>query len=456
MFSFYIQDGHRSVNYTVHARLCFETDPGNVASRASVSSYPVKVMYLPLVPIVVPGSRTAPSSSVTSSQGSTTTPTFETNTQIVTDTLTPTNPPSTINASIKCKAGVCIGEFVSMTLKVENQSQTDLHSIHLSLVRQISYATSDPSSSYTNPTSTSRTQPTYTYTSPESTAVNTATIPVAKSNNAGSSWNQQLQFIIPTNLGLIPSIGTTITPLLKVDYFILVSIPIPQRRNSIVSRLINSRKRSYLDLSIFNPTPSSMAETSLPGQAQTQQLSEKIWPSKGPSAIQFTPIPIVVGTISPYNCHKKFKWPIPNYLEVTDRPTFVRDRFEEEMIKQLSSLESLIMEDDDDDDFDIDSLVHTARKSGSSEESDDDDDRESRVPARFRSNSRATPVSGLGTPPPSPPQYAASLSDDLLSIHSITEPSVIARNNYGAPSGHRSLGLGRDLLVARHHIKMQQ
>ncbi|KAG0001781.1 hypothetical protein BGZ80_008528 [Entomortierella chlamydospora] len=400
-------------------------------------------MYLPLVPNVVPTSaRTAPSSSVMSSHGSTSTPTFETSTQIVMETPTPTPTPTlasplgTINASIKCKVGVCIGEFVSMTLKVENQSQTDLHSIHLSLVRQISYASS--------------TQPPYTYTSPESTTVNTAIIPIAKPNNAGSSWNQQLQFIIPTNLGLIPSISTAITPLFKVDYFVLVSIPIPQRRNSIVSRLIN-RKRS---LSIFSSASSSIAETSLPGQAQTQQPSEKILPTKGPSAIQFTPIPIVVGTISPHNCHKRFKWPVPNYLEVTDRPTFVRDKFEEEMIKHLAGLESLIMEEDDDDN--IDSLIYTAMGSGSSEESDDDDDpMQSRVPARFRSNNRVMPVSGLGTPPPSPPQYVASIVDDVQSIHSITESFGIDRNMYGAPSGHRSLGLGRSLLVARHHIKIQ-
>ncbi|KAF9162589.1 hypothetical protein BGX21_009400 [Mortierella sp. AD011] len=349
-----------------------------------------------------------------------------------TPTPTPTSPLDTINASIKCKVGVCIGEFVSMTLKVENQSHTDLHSIHLSLVRQISYASS--------------TQPPYTYTSPESTTVNTAIIPIAKLNNAGSSWNQQLQFIIPTNLGLTPSISTAITPLFKVDYFVLVSIPIPQRRNSIVSRLIN-RKRS---LPIFNSTSSSITETSLPGQAQTQQLL----PIKGPSAIQFTPIPIVVGTISPHNCHRRFKWPIPNYLEVTDGPTFVRDKFEEEMIKHLAGLESLIMEEDDDDN--IDNLIYTAMGSGSSGESDDDDDpMQSRVPARFRSNNRVTPVSGLGTPPPSPPQYAASITDDAQSIHPITESFGIDRNMYGAPSGHRSLGLGRSLLVARHHIKMQ-
>ncbi|KAF9113041.1 hypothetical protein BGX27_002347 [Mortierella sp. AM989] len=458
-----IEDGQRSINYSIHAQLCFETDPGNSSSRTSVSSNPIKVMYLPLVPTVVPNSSwTAPPTvTAVASLGPASTPTFETNTKVMIDT---THCPVVINASVKCKTGVCIGEFISLILEIENLSHIDLQSIHLALVRQISYAI-EPSSD-ANPTS--RTSP-YTYTTPDSTTIHNVTIPVAKVSNAGSSWNQQLQLKVPTDMGLTPSIGTTITPLLKVDYFVLVSIPIPQRHNSLIGRLISStRKRPHMDLSIFNASPSTLIEAPLPSPGHAshtlpRQNFDQTLPLKVQAAIQFTPIPIVVGTVPSHNCHKKLKWPIPNYLEVTDRPKFVRDRFEEEMVQHLSSLESLIMEEDD---VDIDELVQAARKSSSSEESDEDDDcMQSRVPARFRSYSRATAhtkgslsFSGLGTPPPSPPQEPTSMIDDVHLIHSLTESSAIPRGMQisSRVPRHRSTGLGKDLLVTMHHNKMHQ
>ncbi|KAF8977875.1 hypothetical protein BGZ46_007045 [Entomortierella lignicola] len=256
-----------------------------------------------------------------------------------------------------------------------------------------------------------------------------------------------------------------------IDYFLLISIPIPQRRNSLVSRLKPGiKKQSYPDLSVFNTTPLSTIETLPSGNAhQTvpQQHSEKVTQTKGPIAIQFSPIPIVVGTISP---HQKFKWPIPNYLEVADRPTFVRDRFEEEMIKHLSNLESLIIEDEEEDGaVDVNNFVQASRKSNSSSDESDNDDHgndvnhmQSRVPARFRLHNRALAhsngallVSGLGTPPPSPPQQPMSVMDDVKSMHSlIAEPSFaqVSRSKFGGP---RSVGLGRDLLVSIHQNKTQ-
>ncbi|KAI7824799.1 hypothetical protein BC939DRAFT_476506 [Gamsiella multidivaricata] len=201
------------------------------------------------------------------------------------------------------------------------------------------------------------------FASPDSTTIHTATIPIARVENANSSWSQQLQLRLPSNIGLIPSINRAITPLLKVDYHILISIPIPQRNNcgnSLVSRLTSgSRKRSPLDLAVFNASSSSPStEALLQGSTHQPQHSEHslgglTW-TPTPTAIQLGPIPIVIGTIPSNTCHKKFKWPIPNYLGVSDRPTFVRDRFEEEMMQHLSSLESLMMEDDDD--IDIDSM----------------------------------------------------------------------------------------------------
>lgn len=187
--------------------------------------------------------------------------------------------------------------------------------------------------------------------------------------------------------------------------------------------------------------------------------------------------------------------PIPHHMEVEDRPTFVRDRFEEEMIQQLSRLESLVLDDGDDNDLDIDLLVEEAcrrqsrRDAGSSEDSDGDEDddeeegeveEDSRVPARFRkpyrNSSLPTPPSnsGLGTPPPSPPYLAKAMSDDSMMVQTIRErpfarnmafnnlngaqpPSIATVAALGGRStlGPKACGLSKDLLMDLHQSKGQ-
>ncbi|KAF9129240.1 hypothetical protein BGW39_004328 [Mortierella sp. 14UC] len=359
-------------------------------------------------------------------------------------------------------------DHTSMVLKVDNDSDITLQSIRLALVRQISFpkvAGNLPSSSRSVHT------PSSAFTSPIATTVHTATIPVAKVSNRNSTWTQQLQFRIPTHLNLVPSINNSITPLLNVEYFIVLSLPIPQRQAGFVSRLAAStRKRPSIDLSIFHSHASSstgganesthnLLSTSPPGSVHA--IQSQAGSSKTPAVLQLTPIPITLTSVPSYSDGRKAR-PVPHHLEVEDRPTFVRDRFEEEMIQQLSSLESLVMDDEDDDDLDIDQLVeeanrrrrrHSRRDGGSSEDSDDageddyegkrgeEDDEEddprfmSRVPARFRkpyrNSSLPTPAigsSGLGTPPPSPPHLAKALSDDSLMVQTMRERSSVARN----------------------------
>ncbi|KAF9965017.1 hypothetical protein BGZ70_005538 [Mortierella alpina] len=342
-----------------------------------------------------------------------------------------------------------MGNSVAMVLQVTNESHVDLQSIHLALVRQISYQTqvtqptistasiSPPPSPPSRPwsgTGTRSDHNVYTYTSPESTTVHSATIPIAKVTNSRSSWTQQLQFRLPHHLGLLPSIDKTITPWLKIDYYIMVSIPIPQRHSSLVSRLTSgSKKRPFMDMSVFDaPDPTATLEPSLQQPRQTvveRSLSAGSLSGciRGPHALQLGPVPIVISAVPTHLSDRRFKWPIPNHLEVQDKPTFVRDRFEEEMVQHLSSLESLIMEDDDL--VEIISLVHPVHMSSpsSSDESDEDhaDGRvHSRVPARFRHEIRALTDrkestdtrSGLGTPPPSPPQAPTPMTDDVRSL----------------------------------------
>ncbi|KAF9957873.1 hypothetical protein BGZ72_001219 [Mortierella alpina] len=448
-----LQEGKRSVVYSIYSVLTFETQPGNVATRASVSSTPVKVRYLP---------RTRPAAANA--------PMHETRSQIELCLPTPPSvsvPPtalatasSAIQAVLTTRPSVCMGESVAMVLEVTNKSHVDLHSIHLALVRQISYQTqydttasiSPPPSPPSHPWSGAGTRSghnVYTFTLPESTTVHSATIPIAKVANSHSSWKQQLQFRLPRRLGLMPSIDKTITPWLKVDYFIMVSIPIPQRHSSLVSRLTSgSKKRPFMDMSVFDATePTTTLEPSLPQPRQPvieRSLSAGSLVSSStasPHALQLGPVPIVISAVPAKLGDKRFKWPIPNHLEVQDKPTFVRDRFEEEMVQHLSSLESLIMEDDEEEEIIMSSP-------SSSDESDDDhvDGRvHSRVPSRFRHEIRASTGrkehaysgSGLGTPPPSPPQAATPTMDDIRPF----------RLPHGVRGDARSLGrTGRRLL----------
>ncbi|KAF9581455.1 hypothetical protein BGW38_001511 [Lunasporangiospora selenospora] len=82
------------------------------------------------------------------------------------------------------------------------------------------------------------------------------------------------------------------------------------------------------------------------------------------SAVVFSPIPVTIGSVpQDYHQHHKVKWPIPSYTDVPDRPTFVRDRFEREMLLHLSSLESLVVADDEEEEeIDIETLVQEAKR----------------------------------------------------------------------------------------------
>lgn len=308
-----------------------------------------------------------------------------------------------------------VGDTIAMVLRIINNSHVDLHSIHLALVRKTSYAmlaipacTTFPPSPQLTPVGLESRSDEDCYTPPELTTIHTATIPVARVSNAGSTWAQQLQFRLPSHLRL-PTIGQSITPLLKIDYFIRISIPIPQRHTSFVSRLTaGSRKRSHLDFSALDATPLYTTTPAPPIDVQQLQSS-----SQGSSStLQFAPIPVVIGTV-PLNGHHRRSRVVPSYRDVTDRPAFVRDRFEEEMMEDFSNMESLLARDDDSDD--TDSSGHA-----SGEESDDSYhyDSDSKVPSRYRSHQSASrpgilrSMSGLGTPPPSPLQEPTVVMDD--------------------------------------------
>ncbi|KAG9071342.1 hypothetical protein KI688_005553 [Linnemannia hyalina] len=482
------EEGERFVHYTLQAILSFDADLGNgTIVKTFTSSTPSKIVYMPLVSYAAAmfGGAQQTRLGVTNAAAvatascrptSSSVPIHETSGQLVVESRSGMK---TINASVQSKTSVCIGDHASMVLKVENESDITLQAIRLALVRQISFPSSSSPNyspkvagnlpSHSVHTSSFPSSPSYI--NPILTTVHAATIPVAKVSNRNSTWTQQLQFRVPSHLNLLPSINKSITPLFHVEYFIVLSLPIPQRQGGFVSRLAAStRKRPSIDLSIFHSHSSSSSSSSSAGVTDTCHLlstsppgSSDVSSSKMPTALQLTPIPITLTSVPSYADGRKSR-PIPHHMEVEDRPTFVRDRFEEEMIQQLSSLESLLMDDGDDDDLDIDLLVEEAcrrrrrRDASSSEDSDvdenddeelgeeeeeEEDEEDSRVPARFRhpyrNSSLPIPMSnsGLGTPPPSPPYLAKAMSDDSMMVQTMRERSfarnmAISNNSNGA------------------------
>ncbi|KAG0277321.1 hypothetical protein BGZ95_006132 [Linnemannia exigua] len=540
-----MEEGDRSVKYTLQAILSFDADlPNGSIIKTSTSSTPVNILYVPHVSYTaamvgaggVVGGAHQTRSIVTNAAAVATAscrpspssaPLHETHGQLTVDSRSRSSAEGakTINASIQSKPSVCIGDHASMNLKVENNSDITLQAIRLALVRQISFPSPSNSPKVAGNLASSSHSVYTSFSNTISTTVHTATIPIAKVSNRNSTWTQQLQLRIPSHLNLLPSINKSITPLLNVEYFIVLSLPIPQRQGGFVSRLAAStRKRPSIDLSIFHShTPSSsswaganesthhLLSTSPPSSFDTQA-----GPSKSSTVLQVAPIPITLTSLPAYSDGRKCSRPIPHHLEVEDRPTFVRDRFEEEMIQQLSSLESLVMDDGDNDDFDIDLLVEEAcrrrsrhhRDGGTSpEDSDDADEKDdvdeedeeddprfmSRVPLRFRQPYRNSSLpttamgnsSGLGTPPPSPPYHLTkAMSDEsMLMVQTMRErpvartmaisnananaaalPSIAAVS--GALGGHglgRSTlgpkscgGMSKDLLMDLHQSKEQR
>ncbi|KAF9190260.1 hypothetical protein BGZ51_008791 [Haplosporangium sp. Z 767] len=443
-------DGERSVIYAIHGELTFQTNPVDPSTETTLVSPPVHLKYLPLVPTSIPNF-----------------PVIE-----MAQVMDPYSNRVLFKASLQSpQRGVCPGESLPLSLTITNSSETELQSIHLSLVRVISYLAADTSSLITH-------RP------PEPITVHTATIPISQTPNKNSTWMETIQFPVPTNLGLIPTTNKVITPLFKVDYYLSVSMPVASRNTGLASWFTPTiRGPPPIDISLINNAagsekgpktgPNNGIDLSNPRAGSRKSSFDKVIKAnlhmdrittvsstmKWPTLIQLPLIPIIIGTV-PYSVtERQLRWPVPNYLDVMDRPCFVRDRFEEEMMQQLESLETLIVEEDDEQV--IEDIVQAAKRSTSSGESDEED---SRIPERFRSGRGTTrrtgsqPTLGLGTPPPSPPS-----SSHIVTIDgAINGSNGVRAGVHTLPrAGRRSMspksgGLGKGLLLEMHHSKIQQ
>ncbi|GJJ76752.1 hypothetical protein EMPS_09111 [Entomortierella parvispora] len=427
-------DGDRSVAYSIHGELSFETNAGDIASKGSVCSPAVHLKYLPLVPTSIPHF-----------------PVIE-----MAQVQDPYTGQTLFKATLQSpQRGICPGESLPLSITLANESDTELQFVHLSLVRVISYPNAAPTQTTPAPT-------------PEPVTVHSVTLPITKANNKQSTWVEAIQFKVPSNLGLIPTTNKVITPLYKVDYYISVSLPVASRHTGLASWFTPAIKGPPpVDISLIRPNTDATATAGSNGAERrpTRKTSgdklirinlhqDRITTvnssMKWPTLIQLPLVPVIIGTV-PYNVtERQLRWPIPNYLDVMDRPRFVRDRFEEEMIQHLKSLENMIV--DEDDEQDIENLVRAATRSGSSSESDDEEQQKAstRIPLRFRDRVAHRPGSGagLGTPPPSPPQ--GSPIDTIASgIHTL--PRMTRRS-----MSPRATGLGKELLLEMHHSKLQQ
>ncbi|KAK3842104.1 MAG: hypothetical protein J3R72DRAFT_443647 [Linnemannia gamsii] len=440
-------DGDRTLLYSIHSELTFDLTPGDPASETSVLSPPVHLKYLPLVPTCIPHFPVIEMAQVTE----------------------PVTNKVLVKASLESpQRGVCPGESLPLSLTITNSSEMDLTSVHLSLVRVITY----PSMHCSTPPSTPPLEP-------EPVTVHSETVPIAQTINKNTNWMESIQFKVPSTLGLIPTTNKVITPLYKVDYYLSVSVPIASRSSGLASWFTPAVKAPPpVDISLIRGTAgtSGIAGGDQQQPQQTRLGSRK--PSidkvikanlhmdritnlhssmKWPSLIQLPPIPIIIGTVPYHITERQLRWPIPNYLDVMDRPRFVRDRFEEEMMQHLESLETLIVAGEEDE-KEIEDIIEAARKSASSGESDEEEQRaNARIPMRFRNGSQSRqrepslPSMGLDTPPPSPPTNST-----MDRTHG--RPGV----NHTLPrAGRRSMspkasGLGKGLLLEMHQTKVQQ
>ncbi|KAF9962048.1 hypothetical protein BGZ70_008145 [Mortierella alpina] len=464
-------DGERSVVYSLHAELDFLTNPDDALTQATLVSPAVQLKYLPLVPTCIPHF-----------------PVIE-----MAQVMDPYSNRVLFKAAVESpQRGLCPGESLPLSLSLTNSSETELQVIHLSLIRVISYPTSESSSPSTSSPSANA------LLSTDPVTVYSTTIPVSKTPNKNSTWMEALEFKVPSNLGLIPTTNKSITPLYKVDYYLSITLPVASRNTGLASWFTPAvRTPPPIDMSLFQNasgvssgtgtgTGTTATNASAAGESTgASQTASRAGPRKlsvdkiiktnlhmdriatvnatmkWPTLIQLPLVPVIIGTV-PYSVtEKQLRWPVPNYLDVMDRPCFVRDRFEEEMMQHLSNLETLIVEEEDEQE--IESIVQAAtaaRKSTSSGESDEEDQR---LPERFR-NGRSlarrvgSASSGLGTPPPSPP------SNSPLVVHPEGR-SIGGGAGAGAHTlprvGRRSMspkasGLGKELLLEMHHSKIQQ
>ncbi|KAF9576819.1 hypothetical protein EC968_003326 [Mortierella alpina] len=465
-------DGERSVIYSLHAELDFLTNPDDALTQATLVSPAVQLKYLPLVPTCIPHF-----------------PVIE-----MAQVMDPYSNRVLFKAAVESpQRGICPGESLPLSLSLTNSSETELQVIHLSLIRVSSYPSLEPSSPSALPSGNSLV-PT------DPVTVHSITIPVSKTPNKNSTWMEELEFKVPTNLGLIPTTNKSITPLFKVDYYLSITLPVASRNTGLASWFTPTvRAPPPIDISLFqnasgisagtgtgtSNAPAVVAAAGAEGNGTSQTSSragsrklsvDKIIKTnlhmdriatvnatmKWPTLIQLPLVPVIIGTV-PYSVtEKQLRWPVPNYLDVMDRPCFVRDRFEEEMMQHLSNLETLIVEEEDEQE--INSIVQAAtaaRKSTSSGESDEEDQR---LPERFRSGRSlgrrvGSASSGLGTPPPSPPSTSPIVAHpDGRSISGAggaggahTLPRVGRRS-----MSPKASGLGKELLLEMHHSKIQQ
>ncbi|KAF9377601.1 hypothetical protein CPC16_011750 [Podila verticillata] len=460
------QDGERSLVYSVHSDLTFLTQPEDPSSESMLSCPAIQIKYLPVVPTSIPKYPVIEMAQVVD----------QTTNQVL------------FKASLESEQrGFCPGETLPLNLSITNQSTTELHSIHISLVRAISYpalASSVPSS----PTSGSGSALEATSTivpQPESTTVHTITIPISKTPNSSSTWVESLQFKLPTDLGLVPTTNKIITPLFKTDYYISVSVPVASRSAGIASWFTSAIRTPPppVDVSLIrtegatgSDTLNTTTTTVRQGQRRASSgeksgklnlLSDRIATlnsnMKWPTLIQLPLIPVIIGTVPYRISERQLRWPIPNYMDVNDRPCFIRDRFEEEMIQQIESLETLMLQEGDEKE--IEDMIQAAIKSASSGESDEDESRaHARIPARFRTGGQkyrkgSMSSSGLGTPPPSPPTSSPmAMMETVMAGGSKSRSghNTLPRMTPKRPMSPKAGGLGKELLLEMHHSKVQQ
>ncbi|KAI1314847.1 hypothetical protein EDD11_001623 [Mortierella claussenii] len=488
------------VNLPASMMLTFQTTPGLASTQTTLSSPTVHLKYLPLVPTSIPHYPVIEMAQATDPY---------------------TDKPLFKAALESPQRGVCPGESLPLSLSITNLSDMELHSIHLSLARVISYPTISASSSPSSlpgagagaGAAPGTTVNNASVLAAEPVTVHSVTIPVTKIPNRDTNWQEAIQFKIPTTLGLIPTTNRIITPLYKVDYYLSVSLPVASRGSTLASWFTPSVKNPPpVDISLIrNATGNTaIAGTITPGGvsghggASTPENDDLLPPPpsrtsgsrknsvdklikvnlhmdrittlnstmKWPTLIQLPLIPVIIGTVPHSVTEKQLRWPIPNYLDVMDRPCFVRDRFEEEMMQHLESLETLIAEEDDQQD--IENMVQAARKSASSEESDEgEQSARSRIPPRFRDGSTSSRrkdkpstslALGLGTPPPSPPSASsAAMMDNTMVGHPGSSggragagmhplPRAVPRRSMSPKAG----GLSKEVLLDLHHSKIQQ
>ncbi|KAG0244177.1 hypothetical protein BGW41_000164 [Actinomortierella wolfii] len=478
------QEKDRFVVYTVHSDLTFMTQPEDPATRVTLQASPVQIKYVPMVP-----SSIVQFPVIEMGQG-----------------LEPTTNKPLYKVTVESEQrGASPGESIPFRLTLSNTSPTELYSIQIALVRTMTFYPEYAGRAAAASNSTTASAPISQY-SPESTIVDSTTIPVSTSPNKGLTWSENIQYTIPKDSNLIPTTNKTVTSLFKVDYYIAISVPIASKSAGLGSWFTQGFKApppinlSQIPVSTTpSPSPPSTATTGTTqqepfvvsttvssahrrSQSENHRLSKVTLQSitsdrvasintsgKWPTLIQLPLVPIIVGTVPSTISERRLRWPIPSYQEVTAQPCFIRDKFEEEMHKQLEQMESLMMEEDD---IDVEDLVKAAQQHKADSSGSDEDEgggkhghhhrRADRVPARFRSGM------GLKTPPPSPPSSSPPLDNLMGAVASMRSGSSNAGLAHTLPRSAgrppRSMspkaggggGLSKGVLLEMHHKAQQQ